>query len=108
MTGTQRLAAAAATMLLLVSASAPPVAAQILCSAPIAPFCAESDSTFSDEGTTERCRQDVAAFATQVDEYAACLDQKIADLRNEQQALQESFDCRAQGGEDCPAPEPAQ
>ncbi len=103
MTGIQRLAACAAAALFLVSGAPTGAGAQTLCSAPIAPFCVQSDSTFSDEGTTERCRQDVEAFASQVDDYAACLEEKIAELRQEQDAMRQSFDCRAEGGQDCPA-----
>lgn len=101
MTGTRRLATAAATLILLGGLAAP-AAAQTLCSAPIAPFCVEVESTFVDDATVERCRQDLTAFAEQVEDYAACLETQVEELRDQQKELEASFNCRAEGGENCP------
>ena len=101
--GIPRLRPCAATALLLLEATAvSPARAQTLCSAPIAPFCVDLASTYDDPGTIDRCRQDVEAFIVQLDDYAACLDRQVEELRGEQKTLEESFNCRAEGGQDCP------
>lgn len=102
----QRRAAILATSLVAVLLLAAPARAQTLCSAPIAPFCIEAQSTYDDPGATDRCRQDLDAYKAQVDNYAACLAQKIAELRDEQAALEAGFTCRAEGGEGCPTTDP--
>lgn len=103
MTDFRRLAAPAAmTFLLLCATSATGAHAQTLCSAPIAPFCVEVPATFDDAGTSDRCSQDLEAFAAQVDDYAACLEQQVEELRAEQAALEDDFRCRVEGGADCP------
>jgi len=102
MTGIRRLGLRAATALFLGLVPALPVQAQTLCSAPIAPFCVDVASTYEDAGTSERCRQDLESLVTEVDAYAACLDQQITELRNEQQALEALYACHAEGSQDCP------
>jgi len=102
MNGIQRLGLRAAVALLLATAAALPVQAQTLCSAPIAPFCVEVASTYDDAGTSERCRQDLESFVAEVDDYAACLDQQITELRSEQQALEALYTCCTEGDLECP------
>lgn len=101
MTGISNQAAICAAAFLLAMSAITPAASQTLCSAPIAPFCIQASSTYDDAGATERCRQDLDTFAAQVDEYAACLEQQVEELRDEQQILEDDFACRADGGADC-------
>ena len=102
MTILRRLAAPVAITFSLCAAPAAGALAQTLCSAPIAPFCVEVAATYDDAGTSDRCSQDLETFAAQVDDYTACLEQQVEELRAEQAALEESFRCQAEGGADCP------
>lgn len=100
MTRTRPLAAPILAAVLALAAL--PTAAQTLCSAPIAPICVDVETTYDDPSTADRCRQDVDAYTEAVDDYAACLQEQIDELRSHSDTLQETFACRSQGGTDCP------
>jgi len=99
MTRTGTLAAPIlAAALILFTASA---GAQTLCSAPIAPVCADVEATYTDSSATDRCRQAVETYAEAVDTYAACLGTQIEELQDHSEILQNTFACRNDGGTDC-------
>jgi len=76
--------------------------AQTLCSAPIAPLCVDLETTYADPATTDRCRQDLDGHAAAIEDYGACLERQIEELRRARRDLEDSFVCRAGGLEDCP------
>lgn len=73
----------------------------IICSQPVKPTCMRSDITFELDQRTKRCRRDVEAYVDAVDEYIACLGDKIDAQRQERKRIRETFECRAAGKSDC-------
>ena len=71
-------------------------------SEPIAPTCVEINLTYQDEGAIRRCEEDVRQFGEQVDDYLACIEQRIDELGDMRDALVERFACRAEGRTDRP------
>lgn len=101
MTGSRHIAATCAAAVLLAMGAISPASSQTLCSAPIAPFCIDAAMTYEDPGTTERCRQDLETFAAQVEDYAACLEQQVEELRAEQKVIEDRFTCRSDDAVEC-------
>jgi hypothetical protein len=79
------------------------------CSEPSAPFCATRYGEFDDEYDFDSCRRDMENYASEVEEYIACLQREVDDVvaeaqRESESALSEyndavdSFNRRARGG----------
>jgi len=91
-----------AAALVVTTGAGQAASAQTLCSAPIAPLCVSVETTYADPATTDRCRQNLDTYAAALDDYGACLDRQMEELRQDRRAMEESFACRAGGLEDCP------
>ena len=79
------------------------------CSEPSAPYCATSYGEFTDQYDFERCKREMENYASEVDDYIACLqrevDSAISEARQESESAigeyndaVESFNRRARGG----------
>jgi hypothetical protein len=82
--------------------AAGPAGAQTLCTEPIVPACVDFDLTYDNEGSIQRCEEDLKKFDDQLDEYVACLDRRVDELETLRGETRERFTCRSEGRENCP------
>jgi hypothetical protein len=76
--------------------------AQALCSEPIIPTCVELSLTYDSEGSIERCEIDLQRYGDELNAYADCIDQRLAELEELHEDALREFSCRSGKGDDCP------
>lgn len=74
---------------------------RVLCSQPVEPTCVTTDTTYQNQQSRKRCSRDLEEYTTRVEEYISCLEEKGGQLQDEKQQLEQYFQCRAEGNEDC-------
>jgi hypothetical protein len=90
-----------AALALAVSAS-PPASGQMLCTAPVEPFCINRFGTFDDDWSFRSCRRDVETYREEVRAYLSCLRLEEERIISEVNRVIERFNCRARGERFCP------
>lgn len=89
------------TALSLVPLSALASVAGGLCTAPIEPSCIDDPLTYEGGVNSERCADDLRDFAQETEAYQSCLRATIEAVEERRQALEERFECKKKGGDDC-------
>lgn len=72
------------------------------CSEPSQPTCTSSFYDFSDEYSFNRCKNDVEAYLSEIENYRSCLAAEIDDAAEEANSVIEEFNCKAEGRSFCP------
>ncbi len=49
----------------------------------------------------QRCADDMAEFTEKIEAYVSCLRSSIRDAEERQRSLEEIFECKREGGDDC-------
>lgn len=71
------------------------------CSEPTTPFCIDSYGTFDDEWSFRRCRSEVEAFVSVVQEFISCTRRNQQEAAEEADRIVERFNCKARGETFC-------
>lgn len=88
-----------ATSQVLAGAALAQSAGRTICSEPVKPTCVTSEITYEDQQRINRCRRDVERFEKDVEDYIACLMNKVENQRTRIEEVRETFEKRAGEGQ---------
>jgi len=67
-----------------------------LCSAPLRPSCIDMDSTYGNEVSVTRCKQDLKRFMDDAENYVQCLEMAIEETHQEMKNIRIEFEEKTQ------------
>lgn len=82
------LIACAAMLGFLISGAAP---GQQFCSEPVSPYCADPDSEYDTMVQINRCKEDVADYEEELNDYEACIEKSLERMRNDLETAKENL-----------------
>jgi len=83
------LLAGAAMLGFLFSGAAP---GQQFCSEPVSPYCADPDSQYETMVQINRCKEDVASYEEELNDYEACIEESLERMRSDLEEARENLD----------------